>query len=92
MIKQILFLVSLLITMGVFAWTMQRVFKYFKFTKKKPLGDFGKRISTTIKVAFFQEKILRKPLIGFMHALVWWGFILIIFGTIEMVIDGLFGT
>ena len=92
MIKQILFLVSLLITIGVFAWTMQRVFKYFKFTKKKPLGDFGKRIATTIKVAFFQEKILRKPLIGFMHALVWWGFILIIFGTIEMVIDGLFGT
>jgi len=92
MIKQILFLVSLLITIGVFAWTMQRVFKYFKFTKKKTLGDFGKRILITLKVAIFQEKILRKPVIGFMHALVWWGFILILFGSIEMIIDGLFGT
>jgi Fe-S oxidoreductase len=27
-----------------------------------------------------------------MHALVWWGFLLILFGSIEMVIDGLFGT
>ena len=27
-----------------------------------------------------------------MHAIVWWGFIVILFGSIEMVIDGLFGT
>lgn len=92
LLKQILFLISLLITIGVFAWTMQRVFKYFKFTKKKPLGDIGKRILITLKVAIFQEKILRKPVIGFMHALVWWGFILILFGSVEMIIDGIFGT
>ncbi len=92
MLKQILFLISLLITFGVFAWTMQRVLKYFKLTKKKPIGDIGKRISMTIKVAIFQEKILRRPVIGFMHALVWWGFVLILFGSVEMIIDGLFGT
>ncbi|MCF6171546.1 MAG: 4Fe-4S dicluster domain-containing protein [Bacteroidales bacterium] len=92
MIKQILFAISLLITIGVFAWTMKRVFAYFKFTKKKPLHDFGKRIMVTIKVAFLQEKILRRPVVGLMHALVWWGFIVILFGSIEMTIDGLFGT
>jgi len=92
MIKQIIFLIVLLITIGVFAWTMQRIFKYIKLTKKKPLGDWGKRINETIKVAFLQEKILRRPIIGIMHALVWWGFIVILFGSIEMVIDGLFGT
>ena len=41
---------------------------------------------------FAATSILRKPVIGFMHALVWWGFIVILFGTIEMIIDGLFGT
>lgn len=92
LLKQILFLITLLITIGVFAWTMQRVFKYFKFTKKKPLGNIGKRILITLKVAIFQEKILRKPVIGLMHALVWWGFILILFGSVEMIIDGIFGT
>ena len=91
MIKQVLFTISLLITLGIFAWTMQRIFKYFRFTKKKPLGDWRKRFWTTVEVAFFQEKILRKPVIGLMHALVWWGFIVILFGSIEMVIDGLFG-
>ncbi len=92
MIKQILFSLSVIITIAVFIYTMQRVFKYFKFTKKKPLDNIGARIWVTIKVAFFQEKILRKPVIGMMHALVWWGFIVIIFGTIEMIIDGLLGT
>ncbi len=92
MIKPILFAIALFVTLGVFAWTMRRVFAYFRFTKKKPLGDFGKRIMLTVKIAFLQEKILRRPLVGLMHALVWWGFIVILFGSIEMVIDGLFGT
>lgn len=92
MIKQLVFLIVLLITLGVFSYSMIRYFRFFKFTKRKPLGDLGKRLWITIKVAVFQEKILRRPVIGFMHALVWWGFILIMFGSIEMVIDGLFGT
>ncbi|NOX87299.1 MAG: 4Fe-4S dicluster domain-containing protein [Chlorobi bacterium] len=92
MIKQIVFAITLLITFGVFAWTISHLFRYFKFTKKKPLGHFGKRLWITIKVAFLQEKILRRPLVGLMHALVWWGFILILFGSLEMVVDGLFGT
>jgi len=92
MIRQLIFLIVLLITLVVFAYSMRRYFSYFKFTKKQPLGNIGQRLWITIKVAFFQEKILRRPLVGLMHALVWWGFIVILFGSIEMVIDGLFGT
>jgi hypothetical protein len=44
-------------------------------------------------VAFGQTRILRKPFIGPLAcALVFWGFCVILFGSIEMVIDGLFGT
>jgi len=92
MIKQLIFLIVLLITLGVFAYSMMRYFRYFQFTKKKPLGNIGKRLWITAKIALFQEKILRRPVVGLMHALVWWGFILILFGSIEMVIDGLTGT
>jgi heterodisulfide reductase subunit C len=45
-----------------------------------------------MNVAFGQTKIFRLPVLGFLHALVFWGFCLIIFGSIEMVIDGLSGT
>lgn len=92
MLKQIVFLIVVLITLGVFTYSSLKYFKYFKFTKKKSIGEFGKRFWTTILVALFQDKILRRPVIGFMHALVWWGFILILFGSIEMILDGLLGT
>ncbi len=45
-----------------------------------------------LDVAFGQTKIFRKPVIGFFHALVFWGFCVILIGSIEMVIDGLSGT
>ena len=93
MIKQIIFAVSLLITLGVFAYSTKKIIALFKLTRSAfPVKDIGKRISVTLKVAFGQSKILRKPLIGFMHALVWWGFLVILIGSIEMVIDGLIGT
>ena len=93
MIKQILFAVSLLITVGVFAYTTRKIIALFKLTKPAfAVSDFGKRIATTLKVAVGQTKIMRRPVIGFMHALVWWGFLIIIVGSIEMVIDGLVGT
>ena len=92
MLKQVIFLLILLITIGVFTYSILRYSRFFKFTKKKLIKDIPKRIWLTIKIAIFQEKILRKPIVGLMHAIVWWGFILILFGSIEMVIDGLFGT
>jgi len=93
MTKQIVFSVILLITLGVFAFTIKRLIALFKLTKStEPLGNIGKRINLTLKVAFGQTKILRKPVIGLIHALVFWGFLVITIGSIEMVIDGLFGT
>lgn len=93
MIKQIVFAVSLLATLGVFTYTTLKLIALFKLTKPAfAVKDFGKRISVTLKVAFGQSKILRRPVIGFMHALVWWGFLVILIGSIEMVIDGLAGT
>ena len=92
MIKQILFLITLLITLGIFGWTTKRVVSYFKLTKPFPVGDWGKRFKLMMEVAIGQTKIFRFPFVGFLHALVFWGFIVILVGSIEMIIDGLFGT
>src|SRR5665647_1760902 len=93
MTKQIIFAFTLLLTLGAFAYTVNRVVSFFKFTRPAfPINDFGKRINVMLSVAFGQTKIFRKPVLGFLHALVFWGFCVIIFGSIEMVIDGLTGT
>lgn len=92
MLRQIIFAIALLITLAVSFWTINRLLKYFRFTRPAfPVRDFGKRLRLVLKVAFGQTKIFRRPVIGFFHALVFWGFCVILIGSIEMVIDGLAG-
>jgi len=93
MTKQLIFAITLLITLGVFAFTVRRIVSFFKFTRPAfPVKNFGKRFRVMMNVAFGQTKIFRIPVLGLIHALVFWGFCIIIFGSIEMVADGLTGT
>ena len=90
-IKQIFFALALLITLLIFGYTMRRIFYYFRFTKKVPLHNIPRRIMVTLQVAIAQTKIFRHPVMGLLHALVFWGFLVILLGSIEMVVDGLAG-
>jgi heterodisulfide reductase subunit C len=93
MTKQIIFAITLLVTIGVFSYTINRIIGFFRFTRPAfPVMDIGRRINVMLSVAFGQTKIFRKPVIGLFHALVFWGFCVILLGSIEMVIDGLTGT
>jgi len=93
MIRQIIFAIVLLITFSVFFYTISRLISYFRLSKPAfPVRNFTKRFVIMMKVAFGQTKIFRLPVIGFFHALVFWGFCVILFGSIEMVLDGLSGT
>ncbi len=93
MIRQVVFALALLVTLGVFAYTTRRIVSFFRLTRRGfPVRQLGKRFGVMLKVAFGQTKIFRRPVIGLAHALVFWGFCIILFGSIEMVIDGLAGT
>ncbi|MBN2668327.1 MAG: 4Fe-4S dicluster domain-containing protein [Bacteroidales bacterium] len=92
MLKQLIFLATVLIALGVFAYSVRNILLNISFLKKAyPLNRWGERFARLLKVGFGQTKILRFPLIGFLHALVFWGFLAILFGSFEMLIDGLFG-
>jgi heterodisulfide reductase subunit C/nitrate reductase gamma subunit len=93
MTRQLIFAIILLVTLGIFAWTIMRLVQYFRLTKPAfPVRDLGRRFKIMINVAFGQTKIFRRPVVGFFHAVVFWGFCVILLGSIEMMIDGLFGT
>jgi heterodisulfide reductase subunit C/nitrate reductase gamma subunit len=93
MVKQLVFAFTLLVTIGTFTFTIKRIFKYFKLTRPAfPIRDYGRRFRIMLNVAIGQTKIFRRPVIGFFHALVFWGFCVIALGSIEMIIDGLSGT
>jgi heterodisulfide reductase subunit C len=92
MAKQLIFILLLILTLICFGITIYRMLQLFKLTKTtKPLQHGFERLLLTLKVAMGQTKILRKPYIGLMHALVFWGFLVITLGSIEMVMDGITG-
>lgn len=93
MTRQVIFAFALLVTLGIFSFTVYRFVRFFGFTKRGfPVRHIGRRLSIMLRVAFGQTKIFRRPVVGLAHALVFWGFCIILFGSIEMVIDGLTGT
>ena len=92
MFKQIIFIITFLLTIGIFSFTVLKLIALFKLTKPFPIKDFGKRFTMMLNVAIGQSKIFRKPVIGLMHALVFWGFCVISIGSIEMVLDGISGS
>ncbi len=93
MLKQIIFILVTLLSVGALSYSFFKIYKNFKLLKKAyPVKDHAKRFGRLFKVGFAQDKILRFPVIGFLHALVFWGFLAIAFGSLEMIVDGIFGT
>lgn len=92
MLKQVIFSIVLILTLGIFAWSMRRLWFNFSLTHKEPVGNWGERFAIMLKVAIGQTKIFRYPIAGFFHALVFWGFLVITLGSVEMVIDGISGS
>jgi len=90
MIKQILFISALILTFVVFAYTALKIYSFFKLTKPYPIKEYGRRFLLMLEISFGQTKIFRKPILGLLHALVFWGFCVILVGSVEIVIDGVF--
>jgi hypothetical protein len=92
MTRQIIFLITVLITLTFFSFTVTRIVRYFRLTKPAfHVSNLSERFWIMFKVAFGQTKIFRRPVIGFFHAVVFWGFCVVLFGSVEMIFDGLTG-
>lgn len=92
MVVQIIFFLLLVVAIGLLYRTSIEIQKCFRVTKPVSFdGLWQQRLKLTLKVALGQSKILRKPVVGLIHALVFWGFLVITIGTLELLIDGLSG-
>ena len=90
MLKQLIFILSLLITFIAFGFTARRYARFFRLTRPAfPVRNIGRRFGLMLELAFGQTRILRRPVMGLLHALVFWGFCVILIGSIEMVFDGI---
>ncbi len=92
MVQQIIFITVTIFAFGLLAWSFSKVFRIIKMLRNPyPIPPLGPRIKRFFTNGIFQERILRFPFAGILHALVFWGFLMILFGSFEMLLDGLLG-
>ena len=87
----VVFLFVLTIAAGFFALNVQRLVGYLRVGFAEDRTDHPlTRIRNLLTIGIAQKKILRDPIAGPMHALIFWGFMVLTAGTIEILIEGVF--
>jgi len=87
----LIFAFILLTAIGFFFYNLFRIKSYLLLGR--PENRFnrpGKRIVKVFKVGLAQSKILREPAAGIMHALIFWGFVVLLTAVIESIIQGFY--
>ncbi|WP_034925072.1 (Fe-S)-binding protein [Gillisia sp. CAL575] len=93
LIAQIAFFIVLVAGIGFFVFNIRRVIRNIKLGRKVDRSDNpGERFAKMAKVAMGQSKMVKRPFAGFLHIIVYLGFIIINIEVLEIIIDGVFGT
>lgn len=92
-LPQVLFSVLLILGIGFFANNVKKLSRNIKLGKDVDVSDNKpQRWKNMAKIALGQTKMVVRPIAGFLHIIVYVGFIIINIEVLEIVIDGIFGT
>ena len=90
-LSNLLFAVILAVALGFFARSARRLARWLKIGHAEVRTDHPDvRTRNFLLIGIGQSKILRDPIGGMMHALVFWGFCVLGLGTLEIMIQGLY--
>ncbi|MCK7524468.1 MAG: hypothetical protein MZV64_46010 [Ignavibacteriales bacterium] len=91
-LKNIIFIIVFVAVFGFFAYSVNNLIKYLKVAKKKDdrFDNIPTRLKRVWNIAFAQTKLLRDPVAGTLHLLIFWGFVLFIFAVIETIFQGFY--
>lgn len=92
-IPNILFLIIVVVGVGFFIKNCRKIIRNINLGQKiSPIDQKKTRWNNVLRIAFGQSKMVARPLSGFLHIIVYVGFIIINIEVLEIIIDGLFGT
>src|SRR5680860_161845 len=93
LITQILFLLVLIGGIAFFTRNIRRIIRNIKVGRKIDRNDHPNvRWGQMARIAIGQSKMVKKPITGILHVIVYLGFIIINIEVLEIIIDGIFGT
>lgn len=92
-LPNILFIILLGIGIGFFAKNVKKLIRNIKLGRNVDVSDNkSQRWKNMAMIALGQSKMVRRPIAGFLHIVVYLGFIIINIEVLEIIIDGIFGT
>ncbi len=92
-IPNILFVIALIAGIGYFVKNIRKVIRNIRLGKDVDRSDNKKeRLKNMAMVALGQSKMVRRPIAGFLHIIVYIGFLIINIEVLEIIIDGIFST
>ena len=92
-IDNIAFAILLIIGVGFFVKNIKKLIRNIKLGKQVDRSDNStSRWKNMAMIALGQSKMVKRPIAGVLHIIVYLGFIIINIEVIEIIIDGLFGT
>ena len=92
-LPNIIFAVILIIGIGYFARNVKKLIRNIKLGHEVDASEnTAERWKNVVNIALGQSKLIKRPVSGFLHAIVYVGFIIINIEVLEIIIDGIFGT
>ena len=92
-LPNIIFAILLFIGIGFFVRNIHKLKRNIFLGKDVDVSDDSKtRWKNMARIALGQSKMVRRPISGILHIVVYVGFVIINIEVIEIIIDGLFGT
>jgi Fe-S oxidoreductase/nitrate reductase gamma subunit len=87
--EQTLFVLVFIGSLAFFGISVRRLVRILRLGKKEGrTGRPARRLLRVAGVALGQSKILREPLAGILHALIFWGFVVLLTAIAESVVQG----
>ena len=92
-ISQILFVIVLILGVGYFTRNVKKLRRNINLGRDIDLSyNKSQRWKNMAMIALGQTKMVRRPIAGLLHVIVYLGFIIINIEVLEIIIDGIFGT
>ncbi len=92
-IPNVIFALLLIVGFGFFTLNVKKLIRNIKLGKDVDRSDHtSERWMNMIRIALGQSKMVRRPISGVLHVIVYIGFIIINIELLEIIVDGLFGT
>ena len=92
-LPNLFFALALIAGIGFFVMNIRKLSRNIKLGKDVNRTDKkSERLKNMMRIALGQSKMVKRPLSGFLHIIVYVGFIIINIEVLEIIIDGLFGT